>query len=94
MDDFIEVLIEELLEGIVDGVDSASTSKRLPVGLRIFFAVLLLVFFGGVFGLMTFVGIMLIKDNGAILAGIFMFAIAAFILGYLIRKIRKILRRL
>lgn len=94
MDDFFEVLLEEVLEGVLDGIDSASTSNRLPAGLRIFFAVLLFGFFGVVFGLMVFVGIMLIKDDGAVLPGVMMFAIAAGILGYLIWKIRKILNRL
>lgn len=89
MEDLIEVLIENLLEGAVDVIDTASTSNRLPAGLRIACAVMLFLFFGGVFGLMIFAGVMLIKD-GLWLPGIIMFAIAAFMPGYLIYKFRKI----
>ncbi|MDE7361014.1 MAG: hypothetical protein K2N38_03670 [Oscillospiraceae bacterium] len=90
MDDIIEVLIENLLEGAVDVIDTASTSNRLPVGLRIACAVMLFLFLGGVFGMMVFVGVMLIKEDGLWLPGIIMFAIAAFMLGYLIYKFRKV----
>lgn len=90
MEDIIEVLIENLFEGAVDVIDTASTSNRLPVGLRIACTVMLFLFFGGVFGLMIFVGVMLIKEDGLWLPGIIMFAIAAFIPGYLIYKFRKI----
>lgn len=90
MEDIIEVLIENLFEGAVDVIDTASISSRLPVGLRIACAVMLFLFFGGVFGLMIFVGVMLIKEDGLWLPGIIMFAIAAFIPGYLIYKFRKI----
>ncbi|MCM1166986.1 MAG: hypothetical protein NC299_12600 [Lachnospiraceae bacterium] len=89
MDDLIEVLIESLFEGLVDGIDSASTSKRLPAGLRILFAALLFLFFGAVFGGMVFAGVMLIKE-GTWLLGLIMFAIAAGVLGYLIWKFFKI----
>lgn len=90
MDDLIEVLLENLLEGAVDVIDTASTSNRLPVGLRILAAVILFLFLGGVFGLIIFTGVMLIKEDGAVLPAVIMFAIAAFMLGYLIYKFHKI----
>ena len=93
MDDIIEVVIENLLEGAVDVIDTASTSNRLPVGLRIACAVMLFLFLGGVLGMMIFTGVMLIVENGLWLPGIIMFAIAAFIMGYLIWKFKKISNR-
>lgn len=93
MEDLFEVVIENLLEGAVDVIDTASTSSRLPLGLRIACAVMLFLFFGGVFGLMIFAGVMLIVEDGLWLPGIIMFAIAAFIMGYLVWKFKKILNR-
>jgi len=92
MDDVIEVIIEELLEAVLEGIDGASTSKRVPAWLRILAAVLLFLVLSAVFGLMVFTGIMLIKEDGAVLPGIFMFAIAALTEGYLIRKFVKIFK--
>lgn len=85
MEDFLSELLGELLEGAVDVIDTGSTSRRLPLGLRIACAVMLFLFLGGVFGLIVFTGVMLIKENGLWLLGI-----AAFMLGYLIYKFRKI----
>ncbi len=93
MDDIIEMLIEEIVEGAVEGIDSASTSNRLPVGVRILFAVLLFVILGGALGLEIFTGVMVIKENGPVLLGVIMFAIAALTMGYLIWKFRKIMNR-
>lgn len=90
MEDFITELIGELLEGAVDIVDDGSTNSRLPLGLRIACAVMLFLFLGGVFGLIVFTGVMLVKQDGLWLLGLLMFAIAAFMLGYLIYKLRKI----
>lgn len=90
MEDFFGELLSDLLEGAVDVIDTGSTSTGLPLGLRIACAVLLLLFLGGAFGLIIFTGVMLIKDGGLWLPGIIMFAIAAFMLGYLIFKFRKI----
>lgn len=90
MEDFFGGLLSDLLEGAVDVIDTGSTSTGLPLGLRIACAVLLLLFLGGAFGLIIFTGVMLIKDDGLWLPGIIMFAIAAFMLGYLIFKFRKI----
>ena len=93
MEDIIEVVIENLLEGALDIVDTASTSKRLPVGLRIFAAVMLFLILSGVLGGIIFAGVMVIKNDGSVLLGILMFAIAAFIMGYLVWKFKKILNR-
>lgn len=90
MEDLFEVLIENLFEGTLDVIDTASTSSRLPVGVRIVCAVMLFLFLGGAFGGIIFTGIMLIKEDGAVLPAVIMFAIAAFMLGYLIYKFRKI----
>lgn len=90
MEDLIEVVIENLFEGAVDVIDTASTSNRLPAGLRIACAVMLFLFLGGAFGGIIFTGVMLIVENGLWLLGIIMFAIAALMLGYLLYKFRKI----
>lgn len=90
MEDLFEVLIENLFEGAVDVIDTASTSNRLPVGVRIVCAVMLFLFLGGAFGGIIFTGVMLIVEDGLWLPGIIMFAIAALMLGYLIYKFRKI----
>lgn len=90
MEDLFEVVIENLFEGAVDVIDTASTSNRLPVGVRIACAVMLFLFLGGAFGGIIFTGVMLIKEDGLWLPGIIMFAIAALMLGYLIYKFRKI----
>lgn len=82
--------MSDLLEGAVDVIDTGSTSRRLPLGLRIACAVMLFLFLGGALGLIIFTGVMVIKKNGLWLLGIVMFAIAAFMLGYLIYKFRKI----
>lgn len=91
MEDFLESLFGELLEGFVDVVDTASTSDGLPVGLKIASAVMLFLFLGGALGGIIFAGIMLVKEDAA-LPGVVMFAIAAFILGYLIFKFNKIFK--
>lgn len=90
MEDLFEVLIENLFEGAVDVIDTASTSNRLPLGVRIACAVMLFLFLGGAFGGIIFTGVMLIIADGLWLPGIIMFAIAALMLGYLIYKFRKI----
>ncbi len=90
MEDFFGELISELLDGAVDVIDTGSTSSGLPLGLRIACAVMLFLFLGGAFGLIVFTGVMLIKEEGLWLPGIIMFAVAAFMLGYLIFKFRKI----
>lgn len=93
MEDFFGELLSELLDGAVDVIDTGSTSRGLPLGLRIACAVMLFLFLGGAFGLIVFTGVMLIKEDGLWLLGILMFAIAAFMLGYLIYKFRKIFNR-
>lgn len=93
MEDFLCELLSDLLEGAVDVIDTGSTSSRQPLGLRIACAVMLFLFLGGVFGLIVFTGVMLVKQDGLWLLGILMFAIAAFMLGYLIYKFRKIFNR-
>ena len=90
MEDFFGELLSDLLEGAVDVIDTGSTSTGLALGLRIACAVLLLLFLGGAFGLIIFTGVMLIKDDGLWLPGIIMFAIAAFMLGYLIFRFLRI----
>lgn len=89
MGEFLEVLLEGVLEFIVDVSDTAATSKSAPAPLRILAAVLIFCFFGGAFGGLIFAGVMLIKDGDWIF-GVICFAIAALIMWYLIHKFRKI----
>lgn len=91
MEDLLEALFEGLIEFIFEGLTSTSESKRVPILLRILAALLVLLLFGGVSGLMVFVGIMLMKENH-IIAGIFMFVIAALVWVYAIRKFVKVFR--
>lgn len=91
MEDLLEALFEGLIEFIFEGLTSTSESKRVPILLRILAALLVLLLFGGVSGLMIYAGIMLLKENN-ITAGIFMFVIAAFVWGFAIWKFVKVFR--
>lgn len=91
MDVFFEALFEGLIELIFEGLTSTSECKRVPILLRILAALLVLLIFGGVSGLMIFVGIMLLKENN-IIAGIFMFIIAVLVWVFAIRNFVKVYR--
>lgn len=91
MEELLEALFEGLIEFIFEGLTSTSECKRVPILLRILAALLVLLLFGGVSGLMVFVGIMLLKENN-IIAGIFMFVIAALVWGFAVWKFVKVYR--
>ncbi len=91
MEDLLEALFEGLIEFIFEGLTSTSESKRVPILLRILAALLVLLLFGGVSGLMVYAGIMLLKEK-AMIAGIFMFVIAALVWIYAIWNFVKVYR--
>lgn len=91
MEDLLEALFEGLIEFIFEGLTSTSECKRAPILLRILAALLVLLLFGGVSGLMIFAGIMLLKEK-AMIAGIFMFVIAALVWVFAIRNFVKVYR--
>lgn len=91
MEDLLEVLFEGLIEFIFEGLTSASESKRVPIILRIFAALLVLLIFGGVSALMIVAGIALLKES-SFFAGVFMFVIASLVWIFAICKFVKVYR--
>lgn len=91
MEDLLDVLFEEIIEFIFDGLISTSECKRVPILLRILAAAFLLLLFAGVSGLMIYAGAMLLKENAVIL-GIFMLVIAAAVWIFAVWKFIKVFR--
>lgn len=84
MDDLLELVLEIILEGAA----AATDSKRVPLPVRILLAALMILFFGGIAGLLIWTGIG--SGNGmlAVLGGLFLAWVAGAVL-VRIKRIRK-----
>lgn len=86
----MDILFEFLFELIVEGALELSTSRRVPLPLRILAAVIVVVVFGGVTFLIAFTGVMLLRSEDNMIAlAVLMFLIAALIAGVLIWRVVK-----
>lgn len=86
----MDILFEFIFEIIVEGALAATSSRRVPLPLRILAAVIVVGVFGGAIFLIAFTGVLLLRseDNMTALA-VLMFLIAALIAGMLIWKVVK-----
>lgn len=84
MDDLLELVLEIILEGAA----AATDSKRVPLPVRILLAALMILFFGGIAGLLIWTGIG--SGNGmlAVLGGLLLVWVAGAVL-VRIKRIRK-----
>lgn len=84
MDDLLELVLEIILEGAA----AATDSKRVPLPVRILLAALMILFFGGIAGLLIWTGIG--SGNGmlAVLGGLLLVWVAGAVLAR-IKRIRK-----
>lgn len=92
----MEFLFELILDVFVSGLEETASGTKVPKPLRIAAAVLLILFFAAVIGLILFCGIMMIigresTDNSA-LAGALFIAIALLMLGLSIKKFVKMFK--
>ena len=91
----MEILFEIIFEVLVDGAFELSTSRHVPIPLRILATVLTVGIFGGVIFLVVFGGICCIQSkeitNGIVLA-VFLFVAAGAITGVLIWRFVKFYR--
>lgn len=85
-------LLFEIIFGIVfEGIFEASTSKKVPVPIRIMAAVLTAVVFLSVIALIAFMGIVYFKDNTFL--GILLLLFDIVLVALLIRKIMKYMKK-
>ena len=92
MDFLFEELIEILLEIIIDGSFGALESKKCPFILRIFAVLLITLLYGGLLGVIGFIGFVLVKD-GALVGGIVVFACDLVLLVLMLFELRKVIRK-
>ncbi len=92
MDFLFETLIEILLEIIIDGSFGALESKKCPFILRIFAVLLITLLYGGLLGVIGFIGFVLVKD-GALVGGIVVFACDLVLLVLMLFELRKVIRK-
>ena len=92
MDFLFEELIEILLEIIIDGAFGALESKKCPFILRIFAVLLITLLYGGLLGVIGFIGFVLVKD-GALVGGIVVFACDLVLLVLMLFELRKVIRK-
>lgn len=85
MDDLLELVLEIILEGAATAADS----KRVPLPVRILLAALVILFFGGIAGLLIWTGIG--SGNGmlAVLGGLLL----AWIAGAVLARVKRIRKR-
>lgn len=83
-----EFLFEFILELIIIGPFDGATSKKAPTPVRIISAVIFFLIFGGVIGLIAYLGISALIDK-RIIAGIIMLLISVLILAMLCYGFRK-----
>jgi hypothetical protein len=83
-----EFLFEFILELIIIGQFDGATSKKAPMPVRIISAVIFFLIFGGVIGLIAYLGISALIDK-RIIAGIIMLLISVLILAMLCYGFRK-----
>lgn len=83
-----EFLFEFILELIIIGPFDGATSKKAPMPVRIISAVIFFLIFGGVIGLIAYLGISALIDK-RIIAGIIMLVISVLILAMLCYGFRK-----
>ena len=81
-------LFELILELIIIGPFDGATSKKVPMPVRIISAVIFFLIFGGVIGLIAYLGISALIDK-RIIAGIIMLFISVLILAMLCYGFRK-----
>ena len=92
MDFLFEELIGILLEIIIDGSFGALESKKCPFILRIFAVLLITLLYGGLLGVIGFIGFVLVKD-GALVGGIVVFACDLVLLVLMLFELRKVIRK-
>ncbi len=92
MDFLFEELVGILLEIIIDGSFSVMESKRCPFILRVFAVLLITLLYGGLLGVIGFLGFALLKD-GALVAGIVVFACDLAVLVLMLFELRKVIRK-
>lgn len=86
----MDILFEFFLEIIVEGALAATSSRRVPMPLRILAAVLVVGVFGGAVFLIAFTGALLLRSEDNMIAlAVLMFLIAALVAGVLIWKVVK-----
>jgi hypothetical protein len=83
----MEFIVEIIFECILEGMMQICYSQRIPKVIRYFFMVLIALFFASVIGMIAFLGIFLWNEN--ILLGIFLIAIALFLLWGCVVKVIK-----
>ena len=85
MDDLLELILEIILEGAA----AAADSRRVPLPVRILLAALMILFFGGIAGLLIWTGIG--SGNGilAVLGGLLL----AWIAGVVFVRVKRIRKR-
>ncbi|MGN0601125.1 MAG: hypothetical protein ACI4I7_00285 [Oscillospiraceae bacterium] len=85
-------LLFEIIFGIVfEGISEASTSKKVPVPIRIMTTVLTAVVFLSVIAIIAFMGIVYFKDNNFL--GILLLLFDIVLVALLIRKIMKYMKK-
>lgn len=87
---FMDILFEFIFEFIVEGALELSTSRRVPLPLRILAAVIVIGVFGGAVFFIALTGVILLRSEDNMIAlAVLMFLIAALIAGALIWKVVK-----
>ena len=84
MDDLLELVLEIILEGAA----AAADSKRVPLPVRILMAALMILFFGGIAGLLLWTGIGSGSWGLAVLGILLLVGFAALVL-VRVKRIRK-----
>lgn len=72
----METLIEILVEIVLEGAQEAVGARKLPYPVRVFAAVLLLIFSVGVIGFIVFLAV---KTKSRVVAGIAVFLLVMFV---------------
>ena len=70
----MEFIMELIFELVIAGTFNGATDKKVPMPIRIFSAIVLLLIFGGLIALLAFLGITLIMDGNAVRGSIVLLA--------------------
>lgn len=84
----MDALVEFVLEIVLEGVIETAGSRKVPLPVRLGLAALLILFFGGIVGLVLWVGIDT-RNWPLVALGAVLGILCAFWLGYRIRQFRR-----
>ena len=92
MEFIAEILMEILGEAIMEGGETAASSRRLPRWARILALAGLVLFYAALFTILTLVGIAALRNQGALWISLIVFALAGLLVFMVVHKLHKILR--